>query len=227
MQKNQHDFFFQFIQNQMTYRSLLCLNGHLPEKSFFQRLPLPLIAADGAANLLTEQGVDPHLIIGDLDSVYPQVQERYPCLKISDQNSSDFQKALSYLRKNNLLPAIVLGINGGYLDHILCNITLLAQDNCILYDPPHIIGYFLSKGCYHYTTLPLMSKLSLIGAPSAVITSKGLKWELRNHFLELWGKNSFFNRTFSNEITLEISKGRLLFLLYLQSIEDAGEKTVV
>lgn len=222
MQKHQHDLFFQFIQNEMPYRSLLCLNGRLPDQSFFQKLPLPIIAADGAANVLVEQGISPQLIIGDLDSVKPKIQEHHPCLKISDQNSSDFQKAMYYLRENNLLPAIVLGINGGYLDHILCNIALLAQDNCLLYDPPHTVGCFLRPGHYHYETLTPMSKLSLIGAPSCIVSSSGLRWELQNHSLEFWGKNSFFNRTSASKLSLEIKEGCLLFLLYLQFIEDDG-----
>ena len=40
-----------------------------------------------------------------------------------DQNSSDFQKAMKYLESQNLLPTIILGISGGYIDHILNNIN--------------------------------------------------------------------------------------------------------
>src|SRR3990167_7172544 len=120
-----------------SYRSLLCLNGDLPDKPFFKQCSLPIIAADGAANTLLQKGIEPTLIIGDLDSVSRETKSQYPHIKIEDQNRSDFQKALSYLKEHHLLPTIVLGVNGGYLDHILFNIHVLTQEECLFYDPPH------------------------------------------------------------------------------------------
>jgi len=222
MQKNLHDLFFQFLEKQEPYRSLLCLHGCLPDSSFFQRLKLPIIAADGAANVLVKEGVEPHLIVGDLDSATVELQKRIPCLKIPDQETNDLQKAMQHLKENNLLPTIVLGANGGYLDHILCNISLLAkEEKCLLYDPPYMLGFFLSQGIYRYS-FPLMNKISLMGAPAARVNSVGLKWELKDYSFEWCGNHSCFNRTVLPEVTLEVKEGHLLLLLYLQSVEDAG-----
>lgn len=222
MQKNPHDLFFQYLEKHGFYKSLFCLHGHLPDHSFFQKMMLPIIAADGAANLLVKEGVEPDLIIGDLDSATADVQKRYPCLRIADQETSDLQKGMEYLKDNHLLPTIVLGTNGGYLDHILSNISLLAREgNCLLYDPPYTVGFFLKPGIYR-RSFPLMSKLSLMGAPAARVTSVGLKWELEDYPLEWCGNQSCFNRTILPDITLEVKEGHLLLLLYLQSVEDAG-----
>ena len=219
----ERNLFFQYLKgSEEKYQSFLCLNGDLPEASFFQYIDLPVIAADGAANNLSQKGVKLDLVIGDLDSATAEVQERYPCLKIVNQETSDLQKAFRYLKDNALLPTIVLGANGGYLDHILCNIALLAKEsNSLIYDPPNTMGFFLNPGTYRYK-FPLKSKISLMGAPSALLTSSGLKWEMENYLLE-WGENhSCFNRIISPEVILDVKEGRLLLLLYLESIEDAG-----
>ena len=45
-------------------------------------------------------------------------------------------------RKNNLLPSIILGINGGYIDHILNNINIMLSTKSIFFAAP-IIGYVI------------------------------------------------------------------------------------
>ncbi len=46
------------------YRSILCLDGALPDAAFF-KLNLPIIAADGAANQLMQMGYRARMVIGD------------------------------------------------------------------------------------------------------------------------------------------------------------------
>jgi thiamine pyrophosphokinase len=51
------------------YKSVLCLNGELPKPSFFNKLNLPIIAADGSANYLAKNDLLPKAIVGDLELV--------------------------------------------------------------------------------------------------------------------------------------------------------------
>ncbi|WP_367605511.1 thiamine diphosphokinase [Legionella sp. W05-934-2] len=118
------------------YRSILCLNGDLPEASFFRQQQLPVIAADGAANHLKKMRLSPEIIIGDLDSIHAALRNNHPVLFEPCQNSSDFQKSMHYLHQQNLLPAIIVGMNGGYLDHILNNINIFMATNSLFYAPP-------------------------------------------------------------------------------------------
>ena len=74
-------------------KSILCLDGNLPDSNFFSKIKLPIIAADGAANKLLNLGIKPLVIIGDLDSVN---QKDFPTSEIllkPDQNQTDFQKS--------------------------------------------------------------------------------------------------------------------------------------
>ena len=209
------------VVNLKGYRSILCLNGHLPASSFFIDRNLPIIAADGAANHLIRLGIPPKLIIGDLDSVQPALLEGYAFLHLPDQDSNDYQKAMNYLKENDLLPAIIVGINGGHLDHILNNINIFMGTNCLFYAPP-VTGFVIQEKSRINFLLPTQTKLSLMGIPEAILSSNGLKWELDNTHLTFPGKTSCFNRTQLSEIILEVHQGTVLVLIYEKKIEDAG-----
>lgn len=203
------------------YHSVLCLNGDLPELSFFTNINLPLIAADGAANRLLDLGIIPQLIIGDLDSVRPDILKTHSSLHLPTQESSDYQKAMHYLNDNDLLPAIVIGINGGYLDHILHNINIFMETNCLLYAPP-IKGFIIKEKSQMNFVLPIQTKISIIGIPEATLSTCGLKWDLNRSHLSFPGKTSCFNRTEMPEITLQAHQGSALILIYEHMITDAG-----
>lgn len=204
-----------------TYKSILCLNGELPEKSFFTRLNLPIIAADGAANTLNHMGIRPHMITGDLDSVAPHLLASHDHLHLPEQHTNDYQKCLHYMQEKALLPSIVVGINGGHLDHVLNNINIFMDGNCLLYAPP-ISGLVLKETSTWTGTLPENTKISLIGIPSAVVSSQGLKWELHHTELTFPGQTSCFNRTQLTQIELKVHQGSVLVLIYNRATHDAG-----
>lgn len=139
-----HKNFFEQIKGG-GYRSILALHGSLPDSSFFKELSLPIIAVDGAANALMNMD----LIVGDLDSVREDLRLTYPSVHLPDQSKSDFEKALELLEARDLLPAIIVGINGGYIDHVVNNINIFMRTKCLFYDPP-IVGQVLSAQQEHH-----------------------------------------------------------------------------
>ncbi len=222
MQNDVHSSFFDYVAG-VNFRSVICLDGILPDRSFFQMTDLPIFACDGAANTLIAMEVSPDCILGDLDSISPLLSKEYPVLHLPDQNFSDFEKTMQYLDARALLPSIILGVNGGCIDHILHNITIFARmaEHCLFYDPP-IVGQILqAKGMHHFKR-PLGSKLSLLPTAAAKVSTSGLKWDLHNEMLLFPQKNSCFNRTEAQEVLIEVHEGTLLLCLYLQPISDAG-----
>lgn len=210
------------IINPKNYKSILCLNGNLPDKNFFYDFKkLPIIAADGAANTLNSMDIIPDMIIGDLDSVAKNLLIEKKFIMDKDQNSSDFQKAMKYLESQNLLPTIILGISGGYIDHILNNINIFLDTKSIFYDD-NIIGMVISEGYHQFYDLKLGTKLSIFGIPNCLISTTGLKWNLQNDELSFPGFNSCFNRSIEKKISIYIKKGRALLLIYTSDIIDAG-----
>lgn len=206
--------------NDSKYRAILCLNGELPEAAFFQR-GLPIIAADGAANRLDAINITPNIIIGDLDSVQPSVLAKCPSIHAPDQSFSDYQKCLTYLETQQLLPAIIVGISGGHLDHILHNINIFSQTNCLFYAPP-LIGLIIRENQPATFKTSQGTKISLIGLPHATVSSQGLKWEVENHTLAFPGDNSCFNRATADLVHLTVHSGNCLVLIYQTQMHDAG-----
>lgn len=198
--------------NLEAYRSILCLDGTLPEPHFFQS-KLPIIAADGAANTLLEMGIKPDIVIGDLDTFEPELHPSIKTFYHEDQNFCDYEKSLQYLKKHNLLPCVVVGVNGGYLDHILNNINIFLQYNLVFYAPP-LYGELIKEYSTKTYNLPLYTKISLIGIPEATVSSQGLQWELTQANFSFPGKNSCFNRTTQEKIQITVHTGQVLALIY-------------
>ncbi len=211
-----HKNFFEFVRGR-GYRSILALNGNGLDVA--KELNLPIIAVDGAANTLFDKGVPLQLIVGDLDSVRDDVRQKNKTVHLPDQDTSDFQKALKVVAELDLLPAIILGINGGYLDHILNNINTFFDSGCLFYDPP-IVGLLLDR--LHEFQLPAHTKVSLFGMPKATVTTSGFKWDIENAHLAFCGSNSCFNRTESEVVTVNVQDGKVLAMIYLEPIDDAG-----
>lgn len=206
--------------NDPKYRAILCLNGELPDAAFFQR-GLPIIAADGAANRLDEMNITPNIIIGDLDSAHPALLAKCETRHAPDQSTSDYQKCLAYLEEKNLLPAIIVGISGGHLDHILHNINIFSQTDSLFYAPP-LIGLIIRQDRPSLFKTTIGTKISLIGMPHATVSSTGLKWELDHHTLAFPGDNSCFNRAQAETVHLTVHQGNVLVLLYQTPMQDAG-----
>ena len=205
------------IVDETAYRSVLCLDGDLPF-GFLKQTSLPLIAADGAANVLVENGLEPSMIIGDCDSVRSELLGQYPHFCDRSQDTTDFEKVFDYLRKSDLLPTIVTGMNGGCLDRILANLGIFSGTDALFLSDT-LIGFALTgKRTFAW---PIDTKVSLFGCPSGTVTSQGLKWELNRTVLIFGGFQSCSNRVQTSPIALDI-EGKILVFAYRCIVKDAG-----
>ena len=116
-------------------KAIIIGNGEKPSKSVISRLQkngfTDLICADGGANNLFKLNIIPKLIIGDLDSIKPDVLEYYSSktkvIKVKDQNSTDIEKCLNKLIKMNYSEVVLLGCTGNRLDHSLGNLSIMYK----------------------------------------------------------------------------------------------------
>lgn len=135
------------------------------------------VAADGGVHLALEAGVDVEAVIGDFDSVGAQLS-KIPIarqIEISEQNSTDFDKALRHIAAPLVL---AVGFTGGRFDHQLAALHVLAaypDRSCILIGETEVI--FL---CPPRVTLPLAESdiVSLFPMAQVAGTSEGLRWEI-------------------------------------------------
>jgi thiamine pyrophosphokinase len=93
-----------------------------------------VIAADSGAHWLDSSGVDPDLVIGDMDSIDPALLdrlaargtevERHP----ADKEASDLELAMSRAAAAGADEVVILGaLRGERLDHELANLLLLVD----------------------------------------------------------------------------------------------------
>ena len=200
------------------YKSVLCLDGDI-FFPFIKDTDMPIVATDGAANKLLRCGVRPAVVIGDLDSIDEEVLNSCDCIKIDRQDTTDYEKALSYIDENGLAPAIVVGIGGGYLDRIIMNLSTFYQHNSMLV-AEDLVGMIISGR--KEIKLPKHTKISILGIDEAVVTSRGLKWDMDNTKLSFSGISSGCNRVAEENIILEV-KGKVFIFIYLKDIADAGK----
>jgi len=136
------------------------------------------VAADGGAELAIKAGVDLAAVIGDFDSIHPDILAQIPAARqhhITEQDSTDFEKAL--LR---ISAPLILGVGfcGARVDHQLAAFNtlvkfahqpciLLAEEELIFVAPPDI-------------TLPCDQGETVSLFPMATITgrSSGLHWPI-------------------------------------------------
>ncbi len=113
-------------------KAVILANGDFPTHPYplqILRTAESRICCDGAAEALLAAGLEPHKIIGDLDSLPDQIRKTYAqCITHDpDQETNDLTKAVNACRQEGYQAITILGATGKREDHTLGNIGLLAQ----------------------------------------------------------------------------------------------------
>jgi thiamine pyrophosphokinase len=203
------------------FRSILCLNGDIPQKSFFDQFTvIPVIAADRAGMFLIQMGITPEMVIGDFDSFSGDLyNEGTKFLKYTDQNSTDFEKCIVEMNQKLLFPALVCGAFGKEIDHTINNMHCLMKygRKCPMVFYDHAIAT-KSKWCIpiydQFNFKAIKGELiSLLPYPEAVISTKGLKWDLDNILLSVCGLSSARNRVQKLDVKIQVHNGQVMMVI--------------
>lgn len=203
--------------------TIIILNGDTVSKSIFRKFCKRgdyIICADGGANSARKLGVKPDIIIGDLDSISRTNLSYFKKLgvevrKISEQETTDFEKSLMYAVEFGLDNIIVFGATGSRTDHVL-NIYSVMKRYCKvlnlrIIDNEFEIFYLKEKIEKKYGKNKL---ISLLGMPAAKgVTTKGLKYGLNGESLEFGVREGTLNFSSANKIMIEKKAGDLLVFL--------------
>lgn len=211
----------QFI-NSVNYKSVICLNSNVPQ--IVSSLQLPIIATDGAADTLVKyRNISPDFVVGDMDSITDDTLQRCRVVRIDDQDTTDFEKAIFFAKDHNFFPAIITGLEGGFLDRTLNNFATFSACNSedLLYLSDENLGFCIINNSKNFH-IPIGTKMSIFGTPSATVTTQGLKWNLDRAEFSFFGYNSCSNRVASETINIAIENGSVFVLIYTQPVYDAG-----
>lgn len=147
-----------------------------------------VVCCDGAANTLIRSGRIPHAIVGDGDSLLPEVREKYAFLIHSEteQDTNDLSKAFRYCVSQGRRNITIMGATGKREDHTIGNISLLADymeqaEVCMLTD----YGVFTpvdTDSCFHSY---VGQQVSVFNLNSTSLSAKGLTYPL-SAFTHWW-----------------------------------------
>ena len=206
-----------FIQKNLD--CMLVLQGKAPDPDILCFFPdTYIIATDGAANGLIEIGIEPQIIIGDLDSFdssHLPESSSSQIIHIPDQEKNDFEKALDYCLDNNLLDIAIFGIHGGDFEHSLNNVSVLWKyverfSNITIIDSRSRIAIPVFFDMISEEFLP-QEILSLIPSPHARLSTQGLQWNLHDEILELSKREGARNICLDKSVQILHHEGRYLF----------------
>ncbi|MEW5841643.1 MAG: thiamine diphosphokinase [Bacteroidota bacterium] len=199
-------------------KCIVLANGQPPSKKVFDYLNSigydKLICADGGANSAFKFEFVPDYIIGDLDSIKPEIYDYYydkcEIIQVTRQNDTDVEKCLKFAYKNKFKDIILLGTTGDRLDHSLCNlgITLKFFDKVRIRVIHQRSILSVHQGVNTLKTIP-GETISIYGLDTKTkFESEGLKYPLKNFSLPFGMKESTSNIAITNEVRLKIKGGK-------------------
>lgn len=204
-------------------KTVILANGKFPQ----DKIPLRhlgeadlIVCCDGAVENLVSYGLEPGVIVGDLDSLPADMKERYRDIISGDpdQETNDLTKAVRWCVEHDIDEVVILGATGLREDHTLGNISLLADYSLMLKATMLTdTGSFIvvDPG----TTIPSTrgQQVSIFSLdPKTGITSAGLRYPLNNLRLQSWWRGTL-NEAAGDKFSLEFKDGHLVvFMKYIE-----------
>lgn len=135
-----------------------------------------VVAADSGADAALAAGLEPTLVVGDMDSIRPETRARLGerVHEIAEQDSTDFDKVL---RSVDAPLLIGVGFLGARLDHELAAMASLARSSrrCVLVGPHDVV--FAAPRTVELDTA-VGARVSLFPMARVAGRSEGLRWRI-------------------------------------------------
>jgi len=202
------------------FDAVVVANGVFPRDglplSVLSHLRDDLFCCDGAANRLMKAGFIPKAVIGDGDSILPQVRsmlsDRF--IKLSEQENNDLTKTVHHCVLRGYKRLCILGATGNREDHTLGNISLLAD-----YMDLAEVEMWTDNG----TITPAVGnvefesyggqQVSIFCFEPKPLTVHGLRWKIENRILTRWWQASL-NEAEGDSFKIETSGKVVVFRQY-------------
>ncbi len=205
--------------------------GECPKKRIFSKFSEKfgyntLFCADGGFANAQRLGVIPDYVIGDMDSIEQGVLQKESKLtkiiRLARQSDTDTEKCLKFAIARKYTRIIIMGADGGRLDHLLSVMGLLLKYAEII-----SIAFVSNNSVIH----PAVNKIEFSAAVGEIIScfslndtaefqSKGLKYPLKGTGFLLGKKESISNRATSNRIEISSTAGKFFIVRSIKSAID-------
>jgi thiamine pyrophosphokinase len=202
--------------------ALIIANGVLPAPEILAECAARaevILCADGGANSAHMAGLQPHYVVGDLDSVTAETRRALAQARFvyrPNQDATDLEKTLAFAWEQKIQRALLVGITGLRFDHQLVNLNIAEKFCDRLELEAHDdfgIGSFI-RGEGQPVTMHFSSfagqQISLIAFRRVRdIVTAGLKYALAHEDLE-WGvRDGLSNEALADAFAITVGEGNL------------------
>jgi len=181
-----------------------------------------VIGIDGGANFLYQNKISADLVIGDMDSIKPEVLsffkkntkiEIFP----SEKDETDSEIALKWCRKLGIKEIIFLNSLAERFDHslgllsLLCSAKKYGLSAAIQNDFQKV--FLADRSCFFNIEKGTILSMIPITEKVESLTTSGLKYQLENENLYRDSTRGISNECVQNKIKITYEKGELLIVL--------------
>jgi len=160
-----------------------------------------IVALDGAYNRLAALNILPDIVLGDFDSIDQAVTNKaIEVIHAPDQHKTDLIKGIEYCDQQGAASISIICAAGGRMDHHEAAMRSLRRAYrkdrpMCLHTEQQTIRFVKDE------SLIIMGKVGdkcgILAYPAAVMTSSGLRWDVRDYKLEF-----AFSDSTSNELSM-------------------------
>jgi thiamine pyrophosphokinase len=209
------------VENSKPDRALIVAGGRPVRPIVLERIDTPawIVAADSGLDHAYDLGLEPDLVIGDMDSVSESALHRAEAAGTSierfpiGKDATDLELAIQAAAAAGFDHATIIGGTGGRLSHTLANALVLAVDRGIrlewLTSRARIAALHVGQTARFVASDGIILSLLPIGGP-AVCTSQGLRWVLDHTELLPGSTRGISNEIVANIAEVSVQAGRLL-----------------
>ena len=184
-----------------------------------------VIAADSGAQWLASRGVVPNVVVGDMDSIAPELLERLTTDGVAierhpaEKEASDAELGIERALADGADEIVILGgLGGDRLDHELANLLLLVDDRW------RHVELRLVRGTTTVRALKGDGRLVLEGAPGDLVTllsvdgvatgvsTRGLRYPLVAESLPMGRSRGLSNEVEEEPASVALESGSLLVI---------------
>ncbi len=197
-----------------------------------------IIAVDGGAAQCQRLNITPHLLIGDLDSISPQLVEQYTHAGVeiirhpSRKDATDLELSLDLAMSRGADDVVLFGVLGGRWDMSLSNVMLAASEKY-----RQIRISLIDMTCRMHI-IHGGSTLNLKGVPGQItsliplsdnvhgVTITGFEYLLKNSTLPFGSSQGISNILLKTEGTITLRSGILLCIEELTQSDLPGTRKI-
>lgn len=197
--------------------AVIVSNGFPPTKelleSEIEKADL-LIGADGGGNTILTHGITPDVVIGDLDSFKKPENTDFEIILDKGQETNDLEKALSLVLEKKAKTCTVLGAFGKRMDHALKNLSVLkkfdSRFRSLIYKDELFEAFLLTDSVTMNIGVGRMVSLFPLSGEVGGVTTKGLKYPLKDESLKNGERDGTSNETLGDEFSITVGEGDLI-----------------